>query len=101
MLVRHAAPNRVVHREDPAIAPVHTVTPGRNAQTSPTSRRYSMGVDEYWMAALWSILPTAVVALLFFWILRNILTFDRTERRKYAEIEAEERAKRGMPTPDD
>lgn len=53
------------------------------------------------MAALWSILPTVVVAVLFFWILRNILKFDRTERRTYAKIEAEERAKRGMAATDD
>ena len=48
------------------------------------------------MAAAWSILPTLVIAILFFWILRNILKFDRTERRVYSKIEAEERAKRGM-----
>ncbi len=53
------------------------------------------------MAAAWSILPTLVIAILFFWILRNILKFDRTERRSYAKIEAEERARRGLPAPRD
>lgn len=59
------------------------------------------GVNEYWMTALWSIAPTLVITVLFFWILRNILKFDRTERRVYADIEAEERAKRGMPAASD
>ncbi len=54
-------------------------------------------VDEYWVAALWSIAPTIVITVLFFWILRNILKFDRTERRAFSKIEAEERAKRGLP----
>ncbi|GGD24071.1 hypothetical protein GCM10010915_00070 [Microbacterium faecale] len=58
-------------------------------------------MDDYWMAAAWSILPTIVITILFFWILRNILKFDRTERRSYAKIEAEERTRRGLPAPRD
>jgi hypothetical protein len=54
-------------------------------------------VEEYWVAVIWSLAPTVVVATLFFFVLRNILRMDRTERRVYAEIEAEERAKRGLP----
>ncbi|MBO3662939.1 hypothetical protein [Microbacterium stercoris] len=50
-----------------------------------------------WMAVVWSILPTAVILVVFWWILRSILRFDRTERKAYARIEAEERAKRGLP----
>jgi hypothetical protein len=46
---------------------------------------------------IWSLAPTVVVAVLFFFVLRGILRVDRTERRVYAEIEAEERAKLGMP----
>lgn len=53
------------------------------------------------MAAAWSILPTLVIAILFFWVLRNILKLDRTERRSYAKIEAEERARRSLPAPRD
>lgn len=49
------------------------------------------------MAVFWSLLPTAVVSGLFFFILRSILRTDRTERRVYACVEAEERAKRGLP----
>ncbi|GAA1664171.1 hypothetical protein GCM10009807_05390 [Microbacterium lacus] len=55
------------------------------------------GMDDYWVAVFWSLLPTVVVSGLFFFILRSILRADRTERRVYARIEAEERAKRGLP----
>ena len=58
---------------------------------------YDGNVDDYWLAVVWSILPTIVVLGLFAWVLRSILRMDRTERRTYARIEAEERAKRGLP----
>lgn len=58
---------------------------------------YPWGVENYWAAVIWSLAPTVVVAVLFFFVLRGILRVDRTERRVYAEIEAEERAKRGLP----
>jgi hypothetical protein len=54
-------------------------------------------VENYWVALLWSIIPTIVVTGLFFYILRAIIRADRTERKAYAKIEAEERAKRGLP----
>jgi hypothetical protein len=37
------------------------------------------------------------VSLIFFFVLRSIIRSDRTERRVYAKMEAEERAKRGLP----
>lgn len=55
------------------------------------------GMDDYWVAVFWTLLPTVVVSVLFFYILRSIIRADRTERRVYARIEAEERAKRGLP----
>lgn len=58
---------------------------------------YPGDVENIWVAALWAILPTIVVTTLFFWVLRSIIRADRTERREYARIEAEERAKRGLP----
>lgn len=57
---------------------------------------YDGGMDEYWAAVVWSLLPTVVVLGLFVFVLRSILRMDRTERRVYGEIEAEERAKRGL-----
>jgi hypothetical protein len=54
-------------------------------------------MDDYWVAVFWSLLPTVVVSAVFFFILRGIVRADRTERREYARIEAEERAKLGLP----
>lgn len=57
-------------------------------------------MDDFWLAALWSLLPTVVVLGLFIFVLRSIIRMDRTERRVYAQVEAEERAKRGLgPVP--
>lgn len=53
-------------------------------------------MDSYWAAVIWSLLPTVVVLGLFIFVLRSILRMDRSERRSYAQIEAEERAKRGL-----
>lgn len=52
---------------------------------------------EFWVAAFWTLLPTLVVSAIFFFVLRSIVRADRTERREYAKIEAEERRKRGLP----
>ena len=54
-------------------------------------------MDDYWVAVFWSLLPTVVVSAIFFFILRGIIRADRTERREYARIEAEERARLGLP----
>ena len=51
-------------------------------------------MDNYWAAVVWSIAPTIVVSVVFFYVLRSILRADRTERRVYAEVEAGVRAKR-------
>lgn len=57
-------------------------------------------MENYWGAVFWSLAPTIVVSTLFFYVLRSIIRADRTERRVYARIEAEERAKRGLPPVD-
>jgi hypothetical protein len=54
-------------------------------------------MDDYWVAVFWSLLPTIVVSAIFFFILRGIIRADRTERREYARIEAQERARLGLP----
>ncbi len=54
-------------------------------------------MDETWTAMLWAILPTLVVSVVFFFILRNVIRMDRTERKAYSRIEAQEHAKRGLP----
>lgn len=53
------------------------------------------------MAVVWALAPTVTIALVFWWILRSIIRMDRTERRVYNRIEAEERARRGLPAKPD
>jgi hypothetical protein len=50
-------------------------------------------MDDFWVNALWSITPTVLVGLLFWFIMRALIRSDRTERKVYSEIEAQERAK--------
>jgi ABC-type bacteriocin/lantibiotic exporter with double-glycine peptidase domain len=54
-------------------------------------------MDNFWVAAAWSLLPTLGVGVVFFFVVRGILRFDRTERKVHSQIEAEERAARGLP----
>ncbi|MDQ0644140.1 hypothetical protein [Microbacterium murale] len=54
-------------------------------------------MDNFWVAAAWSLLPTLGVSLVFFIVMRGIIRSDRTERKAHAQIEAEERAARGLP----
>ncbi|WP_165808000.1 MULTISPECIES: hypothetical protein [unclassified Microbacterium] len=54
-------------------------------------------MENFWLAAAWSILPTIGVSAVFFFVLRGIIRSDRTERKVHARIEAEERAARGLP----
>ena len=49
---------------------------------------------------LWPLLPTLAVSVIFFFILRSVIRMDRTERKAYARIEAQERATRGPPASD-
>lgn len=53
-------------------------------------------MDNFWLNALWSITPTVLLGLLFWFIIRSILRSDKTERDTYARLEAEEREKRGL-----
>lgn len=49
------------------------------------------------MNAIFSLVPSLVVGLAFWFILRAIVRSDRREREVQAQIEAEERAKVGLP----
>jgi cytochrome c-type biogenesis protein CcmH/NrfF len=57
-------------------------------------------MDNFWLNALWSVTPTVLLGLLFWFIIRSILRSDRTERETYSRLEAEERAKRGLSEAD-
>lgn len=49
--------------------------------------------DEFWANAVFSLIPTVLVGLIFWFVMRGIFRADRTERDVAAKIEAEERAK--------
>lgn len=54
-------------------------------------------LEDYWANAVFSVTPTILIGLVFWLVLRSIVRADRVERREYSKIEAEERAKRGLP----
>mgnify|MGYP001279916862 CR=1 FL=1 len=49
---------------------------------------------DFWGNAIFSVVPTIALGLVFWYILRTIIRADRTERKVYAQLEAEERARR-------
>lgn len=58
-------------------------------------------MDNWWVNALWSITPTLIVGIFFWYVMRLVLTADRTQRRVYRKMEAEERARLGLPASKD
>ncbi|MDH2443792.1 hypothetical protein QDR37_07545 [Amnibacterium sp. CER49] len=48
-----------------------------------------MGAIGGWDEGLWAILPTILVVLLFWFVMRAIIRADRTERAAQARYEAE------------
>jgi preprotein translocase subunit YajC len=48
---------------------------------------------DFWGNAIFSLVPTVLFGLVFWFILRAIIRSDRNERAAYAKVEAEERAK--------
>jgi len=53
-----------------------------------------MNLDNFWFNAFWSLAPSAGIGLIFWFIFRAIVRADRNERKAYAKVEREERAKR-------
>lgn len=49
---------------------------------------------DFWGNAIFSVVPTLLFGLVFWFVFRAIIRADRTERDVAAKIEAEERAKR-------
>lgn len=56
-------------------------------------------IEDFWANAAWSVIPTILLGLTFWFVLRSIIHADRNERKVYAQIEAEERARLGLDTP--
>jgi hypothetical protein len=55
--------------------------------------------EEFWANAVFSVTPTILIGLIFWFAMRAIFRADRTERKVYSRIEAEERAKLNQPAP--
>lgn len=53
--------------------------------------------DSWWGNAVFSLVPTIVLGLIFWMVMRIIIRGDRTARMEYDRIEVEERAKLGLP----
>jgi peptidoglycan/LPS O-acetylase OafA/YrhL len=50
--------------------------------------------DDFWGNAIFSLVPTLLFGLLFWFVVRAIIRSDGKEREVSAKVEAEERAKR-------
>lgn len=57
-------------------------------------------IENFWANAVFSVTPTILMGLLFWFVMRGIIRADRNERNSYARIEREEREKRGLPVDD-
>ena len=55
-------------------------------------------IENFWLNAAYSVTPTILIGLVFWFVMRAILRADRGERDAYADIEREERKKRGLPS---
>lgn len=54
---------------------------------------------DFWGNAVFSLVPTVMFGLVFWFVFRAIFRSDRNERKAYAKIESEERLKAGQPAP--
>jgi len=52
-----------------------------------------MNQTDWWSNAFWSLAPSISVGLIFWFVVRSVIRADRGERKMYAKVEAEERAK--------
>ena len=57
-------------------------------------------MDSFWNNWFIVLLPTILVGLIFWYIMYAVMHADRSERKVYAAIEAEERARLGQPAPE-
>jgi preprotein translocase subunit YajC len=58
-------------------------------------------IQDFWLNAIFSLVPTILIGLIFWFIMRSILRADRTERDTLKKYEAEERERRGLPVKKD
>ena len=55
---------------------------------------------DFWGNAIFSLVPTIALGLVFWFVIRAIIRADRNERKVYSEMEAEERARRAAARSD-
>ena len=60
---------------------------------------WSLVIENFWLNAAYSVTPTILIGLVFWFVMRSILRADRDERESYSKIEQEEREKRGLADP--
>ena len=53
-------------------------------------------MDDLWLA-LAALAPTVLIGLIFWFVMRAMIRSDKSERRAKAKIEAQERARLGLP----
>ncbi|KRC60892.1 lysyl-tRNA synthetase [Agromyces sp. Root81] len=56
-------------------------------------------MDDFWANAIWSLAPTVLIGLIFWFVMRAVIHADRNERKAYSRVEAEERAKLAKQRP--
>lgn len=49
--------------------------------------------EDFWGNAIFSVTPTIIVGLIFWFLMRAIIRADRSERDVFAQVEDEERAR--------
>lgn len=57
-------------------------------------------IQDFWLNAIFSLVPTILIGLIFWFVMRAILRADRTERDTLKKYEADERERRGLPPKD-
>jgi flagellar biosynthesis/type III secretory pathway M-ring protein FliF/YscJ len=57
-------------------------------------------MENVWFNVIYSVTPTILIGLIFWFIMRAIIRADRNERAAFSAIEREERLKRGLPVDD-
>lgn len=57
-------------------------------------------ITDFWANAIFSITPTIIIGLIFWFVMRAILRADRTERGELDKYEREERERRGLDPKD-
>jgi len=54
-------------------------------------------LEDFWSNAIFSVTPTIVIGLIFWFAMRAIIRSDRSERETFSEVEAQERARIADP----